>query len=467
MSQSPLKVDQEFLVTIKRIGINGEGIGYYKKQAVFIPFALVGEEVVAKCTRLANGYAEAEVIRVKKKSPHRCKAECEVYGKCGGCQLQHMKYDEQLRVKHDMVEQALERYTNLDLNKFEILPTIGMENPFNYRNRAQMPVGYDQDGVIAGFYSMNSRQLVYVSHCDVQYEAINHVVNTIVDLYDEYEVFAYSPKTKKGTARHIMVRMGHVSEEIQVVLVMANNNFKGAKRLAREVMSQHPEVKSVFLNVNTENTHEILGKEMIHLAGEETITDELGKLKFNLSPRAFYQLNSEQTVKLYDEVKKAAGLTGTQKVVDAYCGVGTIGQWLADGAAEVRGVDTTRSAITDAKANAQLNKIDNTYYAVGEAEKVVPQWINDGFKPDVVVVDPPRTGLGVNLMDMLKRVQPETIVYVSCNPSTLAKNLKELSARYDIAYIQPVDMFPQTSHVEAVVKLVKKKRLNKGKRKAN
>ena len=464
MSQSPLKVDQEFLVTIKRIGINGEGIGYYKKQAVFIPFALVGEEVVAKCTRLANGYAEAEVIRVKKKSPHRCKAECEVYGKCGGCQLQHMKYDEQLRVKHDMVEQALERYTNLDLNKFEILPTIGMENPFNYRNRAQMPVGYDQDGVIAGFYSMNSRQLVYVSHCDVQYEAINHVVNTIVDLYDEYEVFAYSPKTKKGTARHIMVRMGHVSKEMQVVLVMANNNFRGIKRLAREVMSQHPEVKSFYLNINDENTHEILGKDMIHLVGEEVITDELGKLKFNLSPQAFYQLNSEQTIKLYDEVKKAANLTGKEKVVDAYCGVGTIGQWLADAASEVRGVDTTRQAIADAKANAALNNIENMYYAVGQAEKIVPQWINEGFKPDVVVVDPPRTGLGIQLMDMLKRVQPATIVYVSCNPSTLAKNLKELSARYDIAYMQPVDMFPQTSHVEVVVRLVKKKKLNKGKR---
>ena len=455
MNMSPLKVGQEFLVTIKRIGINGEGIGYYKKQAVFIPGTLVGEEVVATCTRVAGGYAEAELVRVKKKSRHRCQPACEVYGQCGGCQLQHMTYPEQLRIKRDAIWQAVERYTNLDPEELDIRPTMGMDNPYNYRNRAQMPVGYDEDGVMVGFYSMNSRELVNVTDCEVQYEEINKVVNHAVDLLDDYKVFAYAPKTKKGTARHIVVRRGYRTGEIQVTFVLANKDFKKMYSLALDLMKYCPEVKSVYVNYNSDDTHEIFGPDMIKVAGEGFITDRLGKFKFNLSPRAFYQLNPEQTVKLYNQVKYAASLTGTEKVVDAYCGVGTIGQWVADQASEVRGVDITRAAIIDAKANAKLNNIDNTYYAVGKAESIVPKWANEGFKPDVVIVDPPRTGMGPELIEMLKRVQPKRIVYVSCNPSTLAKNLKELTKKYRVDYIQPIDMFPQTSHVEAVVRLTR------------
>ena len=455
MNMSPLKVGQEFLVTIKRIGINGEGIGYYKKQAVFIPGTLVGEEVVATCTRVAGGYAEAELVRVKKKSRHRCQPACEVYGQCGGCQLQHMTYPEQLRIKRDAIWQAVERYTNLDPEELDIRPTMGMDNPYNYRNRAQMPVGYDEDGVMVGFYSMNSRELVNVTDCEVQYEEINKVVNHAVDLLDDYKVFAYAPKTKKGTARHIVVRRGYRTGEIQVTFVLANKDFKKMYSLALDLMKYCPEVKSVYVNYNSDDTHEIFGPDMIKVAGEDFITDRLGKFKFNLSPRAFYQLNPEQTVKLYNQVKYAASLTGTEKVVDAYCGVGTIGQWVADQASEVRGVDITRAAIIDAKANAKLNNIDNTYYVVGKAESIVPKWANEGFKPDVVIVDPPRTGMGPELIEMLKRVQPKRIVYVSCNPSTLAKNLKELTKKYRVDYIQPIDMFPQTSHVEAVVRLTR------------
>ena len=455
MNMSPLKVGQEFLVTIKRIGINGEGIGYYKKQAVFIPGTLVGEEVVATCTRVAGGYAEAELVRVKKKSRHRCQPACEVYGQCGGCQLQHMTYPEQLRIKRDAIWQAVERYTNLDPEELDIRPTMGMDNPYNYRNRAQMPVGYDEDGVMVGFYSMNSRELVNVTDCEVQYEEINKVVNHAVDLLDDYKVFAYAPKTKKGTARHIVVRRGYRTGEIQVTFVLANKDFKKMYSLALDLMKYCPEVKSVYVNYNSDDTHEIFGPDMIKVAGEDFITNRLGKFKFNLSPRAFYQLNPEQTVKLYNQVKYAASLTGTEKVVDAYCGVGTIGQWVADQASEVRGVDITRAAIIDAKANAKLNNIDNTYYAVGKAESIVPKWANEGFKPDVVIVDPPRTGMGPELIEMLKRVQPKRIVYVSCNPSTLAKNLKELTKKYRVDYIQPIDMFPQTSHVEAVVRLTR------------
>ena len=458
MNQSPLKIGQEFLVTIKRIGINGEGIGYYKRQAVFIPEALVGEEVVAKCTYLAGTHAKAELVRVKKKSPHRQKPSCDVYGKCGGCQLQHMTYPEQLRVKKDMVIQALERYTNLDMETVQVRETIGMDTPYHYRNKAQMPVGYDDEGIMVGLYAMNSRELVQVSDCKVQYQGINQVMNHVVDLLDEYQVFAYSPKTKTGTARHIVIRQGYQTKEVQVVLVMANYDFKAIDRLAGELMSYCPDVSSVYLNVHKEDTHEILGEKMIHIAGTKLITDKLGRFTFNLSPRAFYQLNPEQTVKLYEEVKTAAALTGKELVVDAYCGVGTIGQWLADAAKEVRGVDITRQAISDAKENAKLNGLTNTYYATGKAEQVVPKWTQEGLKPDVVIVDPPRSGLQPELMAMLKLVGPKKIIYVSCNPSTLAKNLKELTKKYRIDYIQPLDMFPQTALVESVVCLIKKEK---------
>ncbi len=348
----------------------------------------------------------------------------------------------------------------------------------------------------------NSRELVNVTDCDVQYEEINTVINHAVDLLDDYKVFAYAPKTKKGTARYIVVRRGFKTGEVQVTFVFANNEFRKMNALAKDLMKYCPDVKSVYLNINNEDTHEIFGKEMKHIAGEKFISDELGRFKFNLSPRAFYQLNPEQTIKLYNQVKYAAALKGNEKVVDAYCGVGTIGQWVADKASfyqlnpeqtiklynqvkyaaalkgnekvvdaycgvgtigqwvadkasEVRGVDITRQAIADAKENAKLNGLTNTYYAVGKAEQIVPKWANEGFKPDVVIVDPPRTGLGTELIEMLKRVQPKTIVYVSCNPSTLAKNLKELTKKYRVDYIQPVDMFPQTSHVEAVVRLVR------------
>lgn len=466
MQATPLVIDQEFLVTIKRIGINGEGIGYYKRQAVFIPGALVDEEVVAKCTRVAGGYAEAELIRVKKRSKMRRKPECEYFGVCGGCQLQHMQYPEQLKVKQDMVAQALERYTNLDSATLDIRPTIGMENPFAYRNKAQMPVGYDDDGIMVGFYAMNSRELVQIDNCPIQYDDINTAINNAVDLLDEYEIYAYSPKTKKGTARHIVARQGRNTGELQVVFVFANEDFKHTSKLGKELMKYVPAVKSVYVSINTEDGHEILGEKLTLVAGQATISDKLGNLKFNLSPRAFFQLNPEQTVKLYNEVKKAAALTGKEKVVDAYCGVGTIGQWVADQAAEVRGVDITRQAIDDAKANAKLNRLSNTYYAVGKAETIVPKWANEGFKPDVIIVDPPRTGMQKDLIEMIKRVQPQTVVYVSCNPSTLAKNLKDLEVKYRVDYIQPVDMFPQTSHVESVVRLVrtdKSERPGKGK----
>jgi len=457
MNQSPLKVDDEFLVTIKRIGINGEGIGYYKRQAVFIPGTLVGEEVVGKCIRVAKGYSEAETVRIKKKSPHRAKPMCELYGRCGGCQLQHMSYDEQLRVKRDMLAQALLRYTLKDIRKIKIYDTIGMKKPHHYRNKASMPVSQDDEGILVGLYEINSRRLVAVEDCPVQYEGVNLVMRHAVDLLDDFLVYPYSPKSKKGTARYLVIRESQDTSKLQVTFVMANNSFPKMKALAFELMKECPTVASVFMSVNGEpDTHEIFGGYVQLIAGSGTITDSLGHLKFHLSARSFYQLNPEQTLALYNEVKKAAKITKNERVIDAYCGVGTIGQFLAKYAFEVRGVDNNEQAILDARENAKLNKIDNISYTAGDASVVVPKWVQDGFKPDVLVVDPPRSGLDTKMINLILKTLPRTVVYVSCNPSTLAKNLSKLLGKYRIDYVQPVDMFPQTASVESVVRLVRK-----------
>jgi len=458
MIVSPLKIDDEFLVTIKRIGINGEGIGYYKRQAVFIPGALVGEEVVGICTKIAKGYAEATIKRVKKKSPNRVKPECGLYGKCGGCQLQHMSYEEQLTVKRSMLMHAIERYANMSFPVLEKITgaTLGMKNPYAYRNKASMPVAQDDEGLLVGLFEINSRKLIPVENCPIHYDGVNHVIRQAVDLLDDFLVYPYNHKSKKGTIRHLVVRQSRVSKEVQVTFVMANDSFPKMDALARELMQACPEVKSVFISVKSGDDHEIFGRDAKLIRGKETISDTLGHLKFNLSAKSFYQLNSEQTLVLYNEVKKMAQISSNENVIDAYCGVGTIGQFLAKDAHQVRGVDTNKDAIEDARKNAKLNGLENVSYDIGDAGVVVPKWVKEGFKPDVMIVDPPRAGLDTKMINLILNIKPKTLIYVSCNPSTLAKNLSKLRGQYKIDYIQPVDMFPQTANIEAVVRLVRK-----------
>jgi len=456
MVVSPLKVDDEFLVTIKRIGINGEGIGYYKRQAVFIPGVLVGEEVVPRCLKVAKGYSEAEVVRVKKKSPHRTKPHCSLYGNCGGCQLQHMAYDEQLRVKRRMLMHAIERYANMPIPVLEKItcPTLGMKNPFGYRNKASMPVSQNDDGLFVGLFALNSRRLIPARNCPIHYDGVNQVINHAVDLLDDFRVYPYNPKSKKGTIRYLVVRQSRISKEVQVTFVMANNSFPKIEALSRQLMQECKDVRSVFMSVNSGDGHEIFGKDVTLIRGKETISDTLGHLKFSLSAKSFYQLNSQQTHVLYNEVKKAAKVTKNESVIDAYCGVGTIGQFLAKDAYEVRGVDSNQGAVEDARENAKLNRLDNVSYDVGDAGVIVPKWVKAGFKPNVMIVDPPRSGLDTKMINLILNIRPRTLIYVSCNPSTLAKNLSKLRGQYKVDYIQPIDMFGQTAAIEAVVRLL-------------
>lgn len=450
-----MKIGQVIMVTIKRLGINGEGVGYYKKKVVFIEGALPGEVAVAEVKKAEKNLAYAELIRVKEKSPHRAQPTCPVYKECGGCQLQHLSYEGQLLAKRDMVTEAFNRYFKVDKQP-EIRNTLGMEHPWSYRNKAQLQVGLANGKVVTGLFVAGTHQLIDISDCPIQHPMTNQIVRTTRDVLEQLGIPVYNERKRTGVVRTVVARVGFQTEDAQLTLVTMTEDIPKVKELILELRHRMPFVRSIMQNINEKKTSLIFGDKTKVLWGDATIDEKLGEVKFSLSPRAFFQLNPEQTVKLYTAVKEAAGLTGTELLVDAYCGVGTIGLWLAPEAGEVRGIEIIPEAVEDAMHNAQQSGIINAKFYAGKAEQLLPQWVKQGLKPDVVVVDPPRTGCDEQLLNTLIAVKPKKIVYVSCNPSTLAKDCDRLGKEYRIEWIQPVDMFPQTSHVESVTLMVKK-----------
>ncbi|MBX0316690.1 23S rRNA (uracil(1939)-C(5))-methyltransferase RlmD [Planococcus glaciei] len=454
MNDKPIiEEGQKFPLTIKRLGINGEGIGFFKRNVIFVPGALPGEEITAQVTNIKRNFAEARILKMRKPSPHRQTPPCPIYDACGGCQLQHMTYSQQLVEKRDLVVQALERY----LKGTDVLvnDTIGMEDPWHYRNKSQFQTRLKGTKVIAGLFAEGTHQLLDIEQCLVQHPDTTVITNAVKRILEELKMPIYDGKTMKGIIRTIVVRTGLKTGEIQLVLVTTRSKIPQKELLVEKLKAIDINLVSIVQNINKEKTSLIFGEETITLYGKDTIHEELGELAFDLSARAFFQLNPTQTVKLYDEIKRAAQLTGTEKVVDAYCGVGTIGLWLADGAGELRGMDIIHDSVVDAKANAKRQGV-KAKYVTGTAEKWLELWSKEDFVPDVLTVDPPRTGLADSLLKTILNVKPERFVYTSCNPSTLAKDLQQLTKVYRIKYIQPVDMFPQTAQVEAVCLLERK-----------
>ncbi|GIN63768.1 putative RNA methyltransferase YfjO [Robertmurraya siralis] len=444
---------QTFPLTIKRLGINGEGVGYFKRQVVFVPGALPGEEVVVEATKVQPKFAEGRIKKIRKKSPYRVQPPCPVYEECGGCQLQHLRYDQQLKEKRDIVIQALERHTKLPVAQIDIRETIGMDDPWNYRNKSQFQVGSRDGQILAGLYGINSHKLVNIQQCVVQHPLTNKATEAVKQILQDLKIPIYNERSRKGIVRTIVARVGIQTGELQIVLITSQKNLPQQDLLVERIKKAVPEVRSIVQNVNGQKTSLIFGDQSITLEGTDFIQETLGDLQFELSARTFFQLNPEQTIRLYNEVKNAAGLTGTEKVVDAYCGVGTIGLWIAEQAGEIRGMDIIRESIEDAKKNAERHGIKHAKYVVGKAEEIMPKWVKQGWKPDVVIVDPPRTGLDQQLLKTILQVKPKKVVYVSCNPSTLAKDIAVLAPKYKVEYMQPVDMFPQTAHVETCVML--------------
>ncbi|MGE7675313.1 23S rRNA (uracil(1939)-C(5))-methyltransferase RlmD [Lysinibacillus sp. NPDC094403] len=454
--QTTMEVGQKFPLTIKRLGINGEGVGFYKRNVVFVKGAIPGEEITAQVTKTQRNFAEAEILNIRKASKYRQEAPCPVYNECGGCQLQHMTYEKQLIEKRDIVVQALERYAKPLANAVEVRKTLGMDNPWNYRNKSQYQVRKEGKRVYAGLFAEGSNKLLNINDCLVQHPITSKITVATRKILQKLNITIYDGRSLDGLVRTIVVRTGIRTDETQVVLVTTRKEIPHLAELIARIKKIDPSIVSIAQNINREKTSLIFGDETIVLDGKETIHEELGELAFDLSARAFFQLNPTQTVHLYDEIKKAAALTGKETVVDAYCGVGTIGLWLADKAKEVRGMDVIPESIQDARKNARNHGFKHTKYAVGTAESVLAKWRKEGFTPDVITVDPPRTGLAPEFIRTVLKLKPKRFVYTSCNPSTLAKDLNELSKLYDVEYIQPVDMFAQTAQVECVAKLVLK-----------
>ncbi|MBQ7276428.1 MAG: 23S rRNA (uracil(1939)-C(5))-methyltransferase RlmD [Bacilli bacterium] len=448
-----LEKDELILLTIKRLGINGEGIGFYKRKTVFVPNALPGEIVEVKIVEVNDKYVSGEITKFKKKSEDRCKPLCPYFEKCGGCQLQHLTYEAQLKEKKNLVEEAFSRYYDGDIKKLEFRDTIGMSvdgkvSPWSYRNKSSLPTRHDGEKVICGMYAINSNMLVYITDCLIENEKINETRKEILDLFTKENIDVYNPKTHQGSLRYLIIRAFPNQDDVQVTCVLTKMDNKIIKIL------KNIKAKSVNYTINSDiKAVEIINSEVINVKGEKEINGKLGDLTFKISPEAFFQLNTLQTVKLYNEIKKACALTKTENVLDLYCGIGSIGMFLASDAKEVRGIDVNKSGIENANSFARINNVKNAKFYSGNILPHLNQFNEEGFRADCVVVDPPRSGMELNVLNYIKKMKYKKIVYVSCNPATLAKNVNHLQSHYKIEYIQPIDMFPQTSNVESIATL--------------
>lgn len=458
MTETIVKNGQTIPLKIKRLGINGEGIGYFKRLIIFVPYALPKEEVLVKITKATPRYAEGQLVKIKKESKDRVVAPCPVYYECGGCQLQHLAYHAQLDFKKDLLLQSLEKFKPEGYRSYQLRPTIGMSDPWRYRNKAQFQLRKNKktQKIEAGLYQANSHELVSLTDCLVQEPRTQKVMNTVVTLLNKYDLPIYDERSNSGIFRTIMVRVGIKTGELQVVFITRSQKFPQKNALIREINQRLPEVVSIMQNVQPNKTSLVMGDETLHLWGKEAIEEHLNEVTFDLSPRAFFQLNPQQTEILYGEGIKALAVQPNETIVDAYCGVGTIGLSVAKQAKEIRGMDTVPQAIADARKNAARLNYHNTHYEVGTAEELLPKWLKEGFKPDSIIVDPPRTGLDPQLIQAILAYPPRKLVYISCNVSTLARDLVELSKKFHVEYLQSVDMFPQTARCEVVVKLTKK-----------
>lgn len=450
------KKNEVLTVTIEDMTATGEGVGKVDGYPLFIKDALIGDVVEAKIIKAKKNYAFARLQVILIPSPHRVTPQCEFHRSCGGCQIQALSYEEQLRFKQNKVQNNLKRIGYF--KEIVMEPIIGMEDPFHYRNKAQFPVGVDKEGnLIAGFYAHRTHTIIPTVKCHIGAEVNETILKNVLEYMKENHITAYDETTGNGLVRHILIRVGFSTKEIMVCVIINGDNLPKSQKLVDKLIKIEG-MTSISVNINQKKTNVILGDSCKNLWGSATITDYIGAIRYQISPLSFYQVNPVQTKKLYETALEYAGLSGEETVFDLYCGIGTISLFLVQKAKKVYGVEIVSQAIEDAKKNAALNGIINAEFFVGKAEEVLPeQYGENGIYADVIVVDPPRKGCDEALLDTIVKMQPERVVYVSCDSATLARDLRYLCDRgYEVKKVQAVDMFPATVHVETVVLLEKK-----------
>ena len=442
---------------IEDCGIDGEGIGKADGFTVFVKDAVIGDTVTAKIIKAKKNYGYGRLMEVLKPSPYRVEPKCEFARQCGGCQLQALSYDQQLVFKTNKVKGHLERiggFTDIPME-----PIIGMDELFHYRNKAQFPVGRNKEGkIVTGFYAGRTHNIIENRDCALGVAENKEVLDRVIAHMEKYGIEPYNEATGKGLVRHVLIRYGYFTKEVMVCLILNGNKLPKEEQLVKS-LCEIPGMTSITINVNKKHSNVILGEEIRLLWGQEYITDRIGDISYQISPLSFYQVNPMQTQKLYAKALEYADLHGEETVWDLYCGIGTISLFLAQKAKFVRGVEIVPAAIENAKENAKLNGLENTEFFVGKAEEVLPrEYKKNGVYADVIVVDPPRKGCDETLLETMVEMNPERIVYVSCDSATLARDLKYLCERgYELRKVCPVDQFGMTVHVETVVLLSQQK----------
>lgn len=449
MQEVPVVKNEKYIVDIIDNGFSGEGIAKIDGFTVFIPKAIKGEKCEVLIVKVLSSHAYGKILNLIKESEERKIPDCTTYQRCGGCDLRHMKYESTLNLKRNIVQNLINKGLK---EKLTVEQTIGMSTPYNYRNKAQYPVGLDKDGNPAiGVFAKLSHTIIPIEDCKIQTEISQRIAKTILEFIKENNIEVYNEETGKGIFRHIVIKVGKYTGEIMCILVLNKTGFREEQELVKLLTTKFPEIRTIVKNINTKNTNVILGEKNINVYGNGYIEDKLGEYVFKISPMSFYQVNPVQAEVLYNTAIEAAKLNNQDILFDLYCGIGTIGIFASKFVKKVYGIEIVPQAIEDAKENAKINKITNAEFMVGDVEFAFDELVNKKeIKPTAIIVDPPRKGLDDKTIQNILKLKTEKVVYVSCNPATMVRDLAKMEEEYKIEKIQPVDMFPFTRHVECV-----------------
>lgn len=449
MNKSSVVKNEKYVVDIIDNGFEGEGIAKIDGLTVFVPGSIKGEKCEILIVKVLASHAYGKIVNIIKKSENRKESDCATYKRCGGCSLRHMTYEHTLKLKRQVVQNLVNKGLK---EKVEVLETIGMENPYNYRNKAQYPVGLNSDGQPeVGVFAQRTHTIIPIQTCLIQTEISQKIAKTIIDFVKEKNIQVYNEENQKGLLRHIVIKVGKYTNQVMCILVLNDSKFDQEQELVKLLCEKYPEIKTIVKNINNKNTNVILGKENINLYGNGYIEDKLGEYIFKISPMSFYQVNPVQAEILYTTAINQANLDKNDILFDLYCGIGTIGIFASKYVNKVYGIEIVTQAIEDAKENAKINDVKNIEFICGDVEVAFDELINkEKIVPSAIIVDPPRKGLDNKTVENIAKIQPAKLVYISCNPATMVRDLAKLEEIYNIKTIQPVDMFPWTNGVESI-----------------